>query len=91
MDLHQQTEDTNMNYEVKFDGTKKTAGSLTEASKMFRDWIDLNDFGASNLKASDGHLFKDGKRIGFISYNGRVWEGDPRKWNSSTKEMFDKA
>lgn len=75
-------------YEIKFGGSKKSVKSLAEASKLFQDWIDENYYGASDLSASDGHLYKNGKLFGYVSYNGRVWEGNQRDWKNS-KEIFD--
>lgn len=38
------------------------------SSEMQKPWIDLHDI--------------DGNRIGFVSYNGRVWIGHPNKTSS---------
>ncbi|UGL62811.1 hypothetical protein [Xanthomonas phage MET13-T1] len=64
-------------FEVKFGGKRHLAATLADASKLFTAWIDANDFGASDLKKSDGFLYKEGSRTyyGYVSYNGRTWRG----------------
>lgn len=30
-----------------------------------------------------------GALVGYISYNGRVWEGTPREWSGATRLLWD--
>jgi len=78
-----------MIFEVKFGGTRHPVSSLAEASKLFRAWIDANDFGGSDLKKSDGWLYKIGGRthFGYVSYNGRTWRGTYGE--EGHEEIFD--
>lgn len=47
--------------------------NFTEASKLIRDYIDYHDLGASTF--TGGAMYDDdGKYIGRVSYNGRVWD-----------------
>jgi len=43
------------------------------ASKACQAYIERNKLGAGNW--TGGKIFRDGKQIAFVSYNGRVWMG----------------
>ena len=45
-----------------------------EASLVWQRLRDDEGIGASGMKAHCGLLQQDGKRVGYISYNGRVWD-----------------
>jgi hypothetical protein len=47
-------------------------GSIREASKLFRDFIEKFNLGSSDCL--EAHIKQGEKTIGLISYNGRVWE-----------------
>ncbi len=47
--------------------------TLKEASQELRAFIGLNGFGASDMARSAGKVYRDGKHIATVSYNGRVW------------------
>lgn len=32
---------------------------------------------------------EDGNTIGYVAYNGRVFEGEPKAWTASTALLFD--
>jgi len=57
------------------------AGSLDEAARACRRFIEENDLGSGNCH--DGEVFDDstGERVAMVSYNGRLWtpENDWRK------------
>lgn len=56
-------------------GTKKAyVGSIEEAQSVVREFIDRHDLGGGNW--TGGKVFKDGKNIGYIAYNGRFFEGE---------------
>ena len=46
--------------------------SFEEASSIVRKFIDKNDLGGGNW--TGGQIYKNGKEIAYVSYNGRVWE-----------------
>lgn len=48
----------------------KTA-SIEECQQIVRNYIDFYNLGSGNWDGGD--VFKDGKLIGYISYNGRYW------------------
>ncbi len=49
-----------------------------DASKVFSAIRDAHGFGASDLKPGSGDILdQDGKIIGRISYNGRIWKKNP--------------
>jgi len=52
--------------------------SIAEASQAFRKFIELNNFGASDLSAKSGEVMDGNKQIAKISYNGRAWQ--PGVW-----------
>jgi hypothetical protein len=56
---------------VKIKTHKVKVKSLTEAQNKVREFIDENDLGSGNFTGGD--LFSHGKKIGRVSYNGRVW------------------
>lgn len=47
-----------------------------DASRIFSAIRDANGFGASDMKNGCGDLLENGRIIGRISYNGRVWQND---------------
>jgi len=52
-----------------------TVENFAEASKLIRDYIDYHDLGGSTF--TGGAMYgDDGKYIGRVSYNGRVWDPD---------------
>jgi len=32
-------------------------------------------------------VLDDGKTVAYVSWNGRMWEGDPRRWTDKTREI----
>lgn len=48
------------------------ADSIEECQRLVREYIDKNDLGGGNWDG--GQVFNNGKRVGYISYNGRYWE-----------------
>ena len=65
--------DFNQNpYEPMYGASKRIhkATSIEECQQIVRNYIDFYNLGSGNW---DGDVFKDGKLIGYISYNGRYW------------------
>lgn len=58
---------------AKMDKQDITVKDWADASAIFRDWIEKNGYGASNLAKGAGDIMAMGKRIASVSYNGRVW------------------
>jgi hypothetical protein len=58
--------------------------SLTEASSKFCAARDKVGAGASQTPTPMLYA-ADGKLVGYISYNGRVWAGHPRDWKPGAK------
>lgn len=54
--------------------------SAPEISAAYRATIDRLDLGASRAPSCD-LLDASGTRIGYVSYNGKVWSGD---WDAGT-------
>jgi len=50
------------------------AQSYADLSRFARNYIEKNNLGAGNFRSE---IWKGGKRFGHVSYNGRVWKGDP--------------
>jgi hypothetical protein len=59
---------------VRVPKLKKSAKSVAEAVSIAKKFIQDNDLGGSNFLPAK--LYKNGKQVGFISYNGRVWNND---------------
>lgn len=61
--------------------------TLNEASIAYRAFCDANFLGASG--AGRCLIKQGGKTVAHVSYNGRVWEGNGRKFNPDAKPIFD--
>ena len=62
--------------------------SIEEAQGVVRQFIDRHDLGGGNW--TGGKVFKDGKNIGFIAYNGRFFEGvRPYANGGSTSDQYN--
>jgi len=66
---------------------KVEVNSFEHASQLCRQFIEMNELGGGNW--SGGDIFDDkGKRIAYVSYNGRVWNvEDGKRWHESKKEI----
>ena len=49
-------------------------GSYAEASALYARLRDEGGHGASTMPR--GRLYRDGRLVAEVSYNGRVWQGD---------------
>jgi len=67
---------------VKIKTHRVKAKSLSEAQNEVRGFIEENDLGAGNFTGGD--LFSHGKKIGRVSYNGRLWnlKDEPMKMSN---------
>jgi hypothetical protein len=61
--------------------------TIKECSETYSNVRDGLDLGASRLNAAA--LFQDGKVVGHISYNGRVWTGSAKDWTAQTALLYD--
>lgn len=59
---------------VRVKKSKKSANSIEQAVAITKQFIQENDLGGSNFIPAK--IYKNGKHIGFISYNGRVWNNE---------------
>jgi hypothetical protein len=57
---------------VKIKTHRVKVKSLSEAQNKVREFIEENDLGSGNFTGGD--LFSHGKKIGRVSYNGRLWD-----------------
>ena len=58
---------------AKMDRQDVAVKDWSEASSVFRDWIEKNGYGASDLNRGAGDIVVMGKKVGHVSYNGRTW------------------
>jgi hypothetical protein len=67
---------------VKIKTHRVKVKSLSEAQNEVRGFIEENDLGAGNFTGGD--LFSHGKKIGRVSYNGRLWnlKDEPMKMSN---------
>ena len=56
---------------VKIKKSKKKVSDIEEAKKVVREFIEKNELGGGNWP--NGGVYKNGKKIGYISYNGKFW------------------
>lgn len=61
---------------VEIEAKTAQAETIEECQKLVRMYIEENNLGGGNW--TGGKVFKDGVQVGYISYNGRYWEGDIR-------------
>lgn len=61
-----------------------SANTFPELINKVRDFQGENDIGGGNW--GEATLSKDGTPVGFMSYNGRVW--DKPYWNEQSNEVF---
>lgn len=64
--------------------------SLAEASAMFVEARDKSGLGGSQTPTPMIYD-AEGKLVAHVSYNGRVWAGDPRDWKPGTKPLMESA
>ena len=57
---------------VKIKTQRVKVKSLSEAQNKVREFIEENDLGSGNFTGGD--LFSHGKKIGRVSYNGKLWD-----------------
>lgn len=70
-----------LNIEVK----TITAGTLIDLKAKVHEWLMDNQIGAGNW--GDTPVYKNLKILGYMSYNGRVW--DRTIWDANAKEIKD--
>jgi len=68
-----------MTYAISLNGNKIVVANITCAQRTLELYRDLKDLGSRDFLTTDGQLFKDGKQIGYVSYNGRVWDMDDKE------------
>jgi hypothetical protein len=56
--------------------------SLSEASTEVRRFIELNDLGSSDFVGGDVYDLSTNRKIGRVSYNGRIWDLDGHEISS---------
>src|SRR5205807_7053617 len=62
------------------------------ASQVMQAYRDRFNLGSSDMGSNAGQIFtKEGQQIGYISYNGRVWEGTPQTWKSGQKPLQERT
>lgn len=61
--------------------------TVNQASAAFRAFCAENGFGARD--AGSCKIYAGGKQVGYVSYNGRVWEGREADWKSGATPIFD--
>lgn len=68
---------------------KVKVNNISEAVALVHSFIEENNLGAGNF--SGGQLYENGKIIGKISYNGRVWDinDNPMKYGKGGHIGFD--
>ena len=63
------------------------ATSLAQVSKAYLDTIAALGLGSSQVPKC---LIVDrGRVLAHVSYNGRVWPGDPQSWTADLRPLYD--
>jgi hypothetical protein len=75
-------------YLFELRGKQTPVVSLEAASRL---WETIRD--ASGLDASHAptpHILNaQGKHLGYVSYNGRIWAGWPCEWKAGDQPLYD--
>lgn len=66
--------------------------SLEEASRLHRNFIEINCLGASDMTEQSGMVYDREKEryVAYISYNGRIWTSDDENFIRLYKLWFKK-
>ena len=64
-------------YLVEILGRRFPVDNMEQASRLVSAVRDRSGAGASEMGA-EFPIYEDGVVVGHVSYNGRVWKGDPR-------------
>lgn len=64
---------------AKMDRQDVAVRDWSDASVVFRAWIEKNGYGASNLARGAGDILDLGKKVAHVSYNGRVWAANGKE------------
>ena len=59
------------------------AETMTELRKIINEWMGDNNIGGGNWM--NPKVLKNGKTLGFMSYNGRVWDRSP--WSNNAQRV----
>jgi len=71
-------------------GTKKVeVGSYKEASEVWITFRDEHNLGAGDMNRNCGNIYIDRKKVGHVSYNGRVWDNKDQEINMEQTELPD--
>lgn len=60
---------------------------LAAASRLVCEARDRS--GARSSRFTPPLIFDGGRLVGHVSYNGRVWAGEPRDWKPGAVPLFD--
>jgi hypothetical protein len=77
---------TETKYVLRLGRSRFPVASLEEASQIVTEFRDAGNYRMSDMPASA--VFEDGKRIGYVSYNGRIWPGTPQTWTPDVRPLF---
>lgn len=61
--------------------------SLADASRKVCAARDKAGIGSSRFTPPS--IFDGERQVGYVSYNGRVWAGEPRGWKAGDKPIYD--
>ena len=64
-----------------------TVTYFSEASAVCRKFLDETQIG--NSEWSGGALWDGNKRIGHVSFNGKVWGGRAQDWKPGMTPLYD--
>jgi hypothetical protein len=81
-------EKISQSYFLEIHGETYPVASLAEASRKHDALRDASGHGASRWPSA--HILDwQGKHVGYISYNGRIWAGWPRDWKVGDTPLYD--
>ena len=73
---------------VKLGNKRFAVASFKDASQKFRRMVEIAGTGASETP-TPSVIDCNGKLLGYIAYNGRIFEGHPQDWKTTTKMLYD--
>lgn len=78
-----------MTMELRLGRKTYPVADYAEASRIVCNERDRRGVGASRFP--DALIYEGDNLIGYVSYNGRVWAGNPRLWRPGHQPLYEAA
>jgi hypothetical protein len=75
-----------MTYTAKYKSFTFTGDSIADIGEQWQRYVISENFGYRDMR-SQPRLYRDGKQIGWLSYNGRAWPTKMKQWTPQSVEL----